>query len=94
MEFGFRSEEAVEAWRALLKGMSGDEPCVSDPDLYSEGWSKYVKNENIAEELCFECPVKELCLDFALKNKEKQGIYGGTTPIQRGAVRDVKRRRG
>lgn len=33
--------------------------------------------------LCGGCPVNEKCLDFALKNEIKYGIWGGKTPQER-----------
>ena len=36
---------------------------------------------------CNACPVKQKCLEYAIKNKEKHGIYGGATPVERHAMR-------
>lgn len=33
------------------------------------------------------CPVRESCLIFALTNNEKDGIWGGTTEVQRRVIR-------
>ena len=40
-----------------------------------------------ARTICFTCTVKEKCLDFALDNNIKSGIWAGTTPLQRKALR-------
>lgn len=33
------------------------------------------------------CPIREQCLIFALTNNEKWGVWGGTTPATRKAIR-------
>lgn len=33
--------------------------------------------------VCRTCPVREKCLDFAVKNNMKYGIWGGLNPVQR-----------
>lgn len=36
-----------------------------------------------AEYICGGCPVREKCLDTALRRREKYGVFGGLTPEQR-----------
>ena len=36
-----------------------------------------------ARAVCDRCPVTAECLDYALRNHEKYGMWGGTTPKQR-----------
>ena len=36
-----------------------------------------------AKAVCRDCPVRAECLDYALRNAEPYGIYGGTTPFER-----------
>lgn len=40
----------------------------------------------VAKNLCNECPVKWLCLQAALDNKEGYGIWGGLTAKERGTA--------
>ena len=40
-----------------------------------------VAREKIA--ICFTCPHRAQCLEFALENREVHGIWGGTTPAMR-----------
>jgi len=37
--------------------------------------------------VCDRCPVVEACLEYALVERENEGIFGGTTPKQRRALR-------
>jgi WhiB family transcriptional regulator, redox-sensing transcriptional regulator len=43
--------------------------------------------------ICHDCPVRQPCLDFALRSGEKDGIWGGTTPEDRVRARRAGRRR-
>lgn len=45
------------------------------PDLYRE-----------AKAICDGCPVKQACLDHALDNDERWGVWGGLSPNQRDAI--------
>lgn len=50
-----------------------------------------------AKAICFgrydgrECPLLQQCLEFALINNEKYGVWGGTTPEERKAIRKERR---
>jgi WhiB family redox-sensing transcriptional regulator len=40
-----------------------------------------------AKEVCFECPVKVRCLDFAIETNQDSGIWGGTSEEERRQIR-------
>lgn len=42
--------------------------------------------------LCDVCPVKDECLAHALENKERWGMWGGLTPIERRRIERRERR--
>ena len=44
-----------------------------------------------AKAVCAECPVRQDCLEFALTVREKEGVWGGLTAVER--QRLVRRRR-
>jgi WhiB family transcriptional regulator, redox-sensing transcriptional regulator len=44
-----------------------------------------------AKEVCFTCPVRQECLDEAIQNKERFGVWGGMDTQQR--MREMRRRR-
>lgn len=46
-----------------------------------------------ARSICERCPIKADCLAHALENKERYGMWGGTTPIERRRVERADRRR-
>lgn len=45
-----------------------------------------------ARAICNTCPIKDGCLEHALKEKERYGMWGGTTPIERRRVERTDRR--
>jgi hypothetical protein len=44
-------------------------------------------SERIARMLCAECPIKDLCRDYAIVAQEDYGIWGGTNPRERREAR-------
>lgn len=49
-------------------------------------FSLYPDDERKAKQICRTCPVKEPCLEFAMKHDER-GIWGGTTDRERNRLR-------
>lgn len=45
-----------------------------------------------AKSVCDVCPVRAQCLDHALINKERYGMWGGLTPIERRRIERKERR--
>lgn len=43
--------------------------------------------ERQAKMSCFECPYRMRCLEYALKNQDLIGIWGGTTEFDRRKIR-------
>jgi len=37
----------------------------------------------VAKKVCADCPVKELCLEYALENRIDHGVWGGTSERER-----------
>jgi WhiB family transcriptional regulator, redox-sensing transcriptional regulator len=72
------TEHATE-WRAAGACLT------ADPDLFfpiSTG-GVGVKQVARAQQICAGCPVRQECLDFAMRSGEMHGIWGGTTPEER-----------
>jgi WhiB family redox-sensing transcriptional regulator len=53
------------------------------PEAFYTGGELYSK----VRKLCNSCPVKDLCLEYALVNGEEYGMWGGMTPRERQALR-------
>ena len=42
---------------------------------------------NQAKAVCWACPVRLECLDWAVEANERAGVWGGTTPDERAQLR-------
>jgi WhiB family transcriptional regulator, redox-sensing transcriptional regulator len=64
----------------------------ADPELFFmiEEWDKIPHPGQSA--LCSTCEIMTRCLEWALQNNEKYGVWGNTTPYQRKQLlRDIHR---
>lgn len=64
----------------------------TDPELFFPGKGELSKSKT-AKQLCFTCPVRLQCLEWALANDERWGVWGGTTGYERSSLRDKRVRR-
>jgi WhiB family redox-sensing transcriptional regulator len=48
----------------------------------------------IAKAICAECPVRAECLDYAIRNAEKFGVWGGLSERERRSLRRGHGRKG
>jgi hypothetical protein len=64
---------------------------ANDPDWW---WPETVHDSCIpvAVAICFGCPVRDLCLDYAIRNDEREGIWGAMTSAQRNQLKAERRR--
>ena len=62
---------------------SGLDPAIFYPPTDEEA--------DAAKAICGECPVMEACLEHAIDNREKNGVWGGATERER--LRIIRRRR-
>ncbi len=46
----------------------------------------------VAKQVCLECGVRQTCLDFALQQREKVGVWGGATERERRRLLRQRRR--
>jgi WhiB family redox-sensing transcriptional regulator len=55
----------------------------------------YPVSDDDAEEakaICRGCPVRETCLEFALANRERDGVWGGATERERRRILRQRRK--
>jgi WhiB family redox-sensing transcriptional regulator len=62
------------------------------PDLFfleDTPEAKPINHMKLAEarSICSQCRVQKECLDFAIQNNIKSGVWAGTTPLQRKVLR-------
>ncbi len=68
----------------MARGLCADQP----PEKFFPSDGVGVE---IARRICFECPVKEPCLEHALRNRIDHGVWGGCSERERRRI--LKRRR-
>lgn len=69
--------------------------CIGyDPELWFPNSKVYAPADTaVAVNVCNQtCPVRRRCLDFAIDNGIKHGIYGGRTPEQRTSIERRRKR--
>lgn len=70
------------AWqqRALCRG---DQASSFYPPLHFERKDLRLTRERLAKSICAICPVKQACLEYALRTAEPHGIWGGLNELER-----------
>lgn len=63
----------------LCKDMDSD---IFFPENYTD-----LEAVEKAKKICNDCWIKDDCLSFAISTKEREGIWGGTTPYERKKIR-------
>lgn len=59
----------------------------SDPNMF---FPERGSSTREAKAVCAICPVRDECLDYALMNGEKFGIWGGTSERERRRIRKIR----
>lgn len=80
-----RLDRADRDWlaRAACKGPLSE---AFYPPPQFERKEERVARERRAKAVCADCPVREACLDYALRIREPHGIWGGLTEVERSEV--------
>ncbi|MGH9300649.1 MAG: WhiB family transcriptional regulator [Acidimicrobiales bacterium] len=63
----------------------GPQAAVFFPPSHFERKEYKASRENKAKAICFSCPVRADCLDYALAIREPHGIWGGLNETERKA---------
>lgn len=61
-----------------------------DPDLFFPGRDDIVEAE-LAKAVCIGCPVRDECLEYALDNGIREGVWGGVGERSRRLMRRRRR---
>lgn len=77
-----------ENWRAKAKCL-GKDVNMFYPDFNAKG---SLKRANATKLICVDCPVKTECLEYAIKNNEEFGIWGGMLANERAKIRSARRK--
>jgi WhiB family redox-sensing transcriptional regulator len=61
-----------------------------DPDVFPERGD--AAGMRAAKAICAGCPVSAACLDYALENHEREGVWGGTAAKERRRIHHLRHR--
>jgi WhiB family transcriptional regulator, redox-sensing transcriptional regulator len=77
--------EQEPAWRAkgACRGIDAAVFYPDEDDLHAE---------EVAKSICAQCGVRVMCLEFALAEREKAGVWGGATERERRRIVRQRRR--
>lgn len=53
------------------------------PEELERFFGSDIEQRAVTQEYCADCPVKDECLEYAIANSERMGVWGGTTVKQR-----------
>ena len=63
-----------------------------DPEIFFPDPSPWMLSEiAAAKEVCSICPVREVCLEYAMVNGVEYGVWGGLTRNERRALKKKRR---
>jgi WhiB family redox-sensing transcriptional regulator len=73
-----------QSWREDAACLSHDDPDIWFPGPNDEACRK-------AKDICAGCPVREPCLEYALANHIRDGVWGGYGEYERKRIRRRRR---
>ena len=79
MPSALRTEEVWQAQAACR----GRHASVFFPPGGAERADDRYERERLAKAICFRCPVRQPCLDYAVRIREAHGIWGGLNELER-----------
>jgi WhiB family transcriptional regulator, redox-sensing transcriptional regulator len=77
------SAQRVEDTWQLRAACRGPQSAVFFPPAAFERKDEKLEREARAKDICRTCPVKEPCLDYAVRIREPHGIWGGLNEAER-----------
>ena len=78
-------EEGLAGWQRLAACRGEDSSFYFAPSYFEKRGEKLAR-EAVAKRICAVCPVRQLCLDYALDTREGHGVWGGLNETERRAI--------
>lgn len=67
----------------LSRVWMADGNCLQyDPDMMFPNRTQQAYTHDLQVKVCGPCPVREICLDYAVMHREEHGIWGGLNAYQ------------
>jgi WhiB family redox-sensing transcriptional regulator len=87
----YNTTRATDLYKELTERIreQGGVPCENAPDMFFIDHSDKLIREKIrtTKILCGGCPLRNLCLEYALEASEQDGIWGGLTRPERNSLK-------
>jgi WhiB family redox-sensing transcriptional regulator len=77
-----------EAPWQLRAACRGPQQSAFFPPAVTERKDERLEREVRAKAICASCPVRQQCLEYALRIREPHGIWGGLNEVERRAMLD------
>jgi WhiB family redox-sensing transcriptional regulator len=88
------TKRSDELWQ-LKAACRGPQAAIFFPPAQLERKDEKEAREEAAKSICATCPVRQPCLDYAMRIREPHGIWGGLNELERKALlRERERRAG
>ena len=71
-----------DGWQRLAACRGEDSAYYFAPSYFEKRGEKLAR-EAVAKRICAVCPVRQPCLDYAIKIREPHGIWGGLNEVER-----------
>ncbi|MEO8477828.1 MAG: WhiB family transcriptional regulator [Actinomycetota bacterium] len=85
-------DDLTTRWQHHAACRGEDSSYFYAPNYFEKRAQKNAR-EAVAKSLCAACPVREICLDYALDVSETHGIWGGYNEMERRAILRERARR-
>lgn len=76
------AQRVDEAWQ-VKAACRGPQAAVFFPPSHFERKSEKLRREEQAKGICATCPVRQPCLEYAIRIREPHGIWGGLSESER-----------
>jgi WhiB family redox-sensing transcriptional regulator len=76
------AQRADDLWQ-LKAACRGPQAALFFPPAHFERKEEREMREAEAKAICATCPVRQACLDYALRIREPHGIWGGLNEVER-----------
>lgn len=94
LPFSFDNKDAERAYRDLMQAIQDNDgvECAQFPDIYfPNDWESGTRADDLlAKTVCNRCPVKQLCLEYAM-TEDEMGTWGGLTAHERRQLKSLSR---
>jgi WhiB family redox-sensing transcriptional regulator len=78
-------DDLTTQWQHRAACRGEDSSYFYAPNYFEKRAEKNAR-EAVAKALCVRCPVRLICLEYALEVRETHGIWGGLNEMERRAV--------